>query len=134
MADISFFKERNMKRMEMNEVCAALEYDCVPKNSKVIRYGEEGDSFYIILKGDVSVWVPVPLKEITSPLQRFRESMRIKKAEKIGNDFRFPKRILHDSLFGNGDEDDDIYFNASSNKTSDKPHKTSEKPRLSTNM
>lgn len=48
----------------MVDVCNGLQYAYVPKDSFVIRYGEQGDSFYIILKGTVSVWAPVSAEEM----------------------------------------------------------------------
>ena len=40
-----------------------LKYLSLPQNEEVVKYGENGDLFYIILKGTVGVKVP-----ITSPL------------------------------------------------------------------
>lgn len=59
IADIGYFKQLKLKPYELNEVCSGLEYQAMPKESFVIRYGEEGDMFFIILKGRVSVWVPM---------------------------------------------------------------------------
>ena len=38
-----------------------------------MRYGDEGDLFYLILKGKVSVWVPVPHRQMKQPLEKFKE-------------------------------------------------------------
>ena len=43
----------------MSEICSRLEYLPKPKDSLVVKYGDKGDLFYIILRGRVSVWVPV---------------------------------------------------------------------------
>ena len=43
-----------------------------------MRYGEQGDKFYLILKGRVSVWVPVPHREMKRPLQKFKELVQQK--------------------------------------------------------
>ena len=62
----------------------------------VIRYGELGDSFYIILKGKCSVWAPVPVEEMRRPLALFKENLK-RKAGKSSDpdlDFKFPKRVL----------------------------------------
>jgi len=69
MSDIKFFKDLKLKPHEMNEVCAGLKYDYCPKDSFVINYGEQGDMFYIILKGKVSVWVPCPNENMHKPLR-----------------------------------------------------------------
>ena len=50
----------------------------VSKDSCVIKYGDIGDSFYVMLEGEVSAWVPVPHKEMIKPLQQFKK--RIKSA------------------------------------------------------
>lgn len=71
MADNGFFKERKLKPQDITEVCSGLQYECKGKNSFVIRYGEEGDLFYIILKGRISVWVPMTTAQMRKPLDRF---------------------------------------------------------------
>ena len=62
ISDIAYFSKLKLKPYELNEVCSGLEYKTVTKDSFVINYGEQGDLFYIILKGKVSVWVPVPIE------------------------------------------------------------------------
>ena len=43
------------------------------QNNYLIRYGAEGDDFYIILQGYVSVWVPVSMMDIVKPLAKFKK-------------------------------------------------------------
>lgn len=52
--------------------------------------------FYIILKGKVSVWTPVPSDEMARPLYRFRDSDSIyfNDAQNLDDHFRFPRRLL----------------------------------------
>ena len=38
-----------------------------------MRYGEEGDQFYLLLDGKVSVWVPVPFKQMAGPVKKLKE-------------------------------------------------------------
>ena len=38
-----------------------------------MRYGEEGDLFYLLLDGKVSVWVPVPFKQMAGPVKKLKE-------------------------------------------------------------
>ena len=72
MADISFSKERKLKPHELNEICLGLEYDHVPKHSYVIHDGDEdGEIFYIILKGRVGVWYKIGLADMKKPIRHF---------------------------------------------------------------
>ena len=96
MSDISFFKERKLKQHEMNEVCGGLEYSSKPKNAFVIRYGEIGDLFYIILKGRVSVWVPMMPDKMRRPIQKFKEMLRNKTDRP--DDFKFPVSHLKEVM------------------------------------
>jgi signal-transduction protein with cAMP-binding, CBS, and nucleotidyltransferase domain len=41
----------------------AMKYEFYKQDSNVINYGEYGSTFYILLKGSVSVRVPVPLEK-----------------------------------------------------------------------
>lgn len=52
----------------MNEVCGGLQYESKESESFVINYGDFGDKFYIILKGTVSVWIPVSYDEMKRPI------------------------------------------------------------------
>lgn len=42
------------------EMCQAMQIESISENKDVFRKGEYGDKFYIILQGEVGVWVPVP--------------------------------------------------------------------------
>ena len=68
MSEIAFFKERKLKLQDLNEVCGGLQYQTNPSDSFIIHYGDRGDKFYIILKGTVSVWLPMPIEEMRRPI------------------------------------------------------------------
>ena len=57
-------KEKNMKLSEkiIEQVSIHLQHQFIPKNNIVCRYGEKGDTFYIILKGKVIFLIPKPSK------------------------------------------------------------------------
>ena len=106
MADIEFFKQRKLKAHEINEVCNGLEYQCMPKNSFVLKYGQEGDLFYIILKGRCSVWIPVSIEDVRRPMQQFQDQVRISK-DFDPNDFKMEKTYL-DEHFGTNQRQDSM--------------------------
>lgn len=39
-----------------------IQFESIPKKKNVFRYGDYGDKFYIILKGKVSVHVPIKVQ------------------------------------------------------------------------
>ena len=38
-----------------------------------MRYGEEGDQFYLLLQGKVSIWVPVTFKDMKEPIAKLKD-------------------------------------------------------------
>ena len=76
MENIRFFKERKIKTKELFEICNGLEYFKSPENSYVIKYGEEGDKFYIILQGQVSVWVPVQNAKMSKIIKKIYSKIK----------------------------------------------------------
>lgn len=61
IADIKFFQERKeIKPSDFRDLVTAFQYTEVGEKNKVIKYGEPGENFYVILSGKVSVMVPNP--------------------------------------------------------------------------
>ena len=56
-----------------------------------MRYGDEGDLFYLILQGSVSVWVPVAPELMKEPLKKFQEMLKSEKESK--NVYRRPTKL-----------------------------------------
>jgi hypothetical protein len=54
-----FFQNLKIKEPDLLDFTNFLQFKNISKETVEIRYGEEGRVFYIILKGVVSVWVPV---------------------------------------------------------------------------
>jgi CRP-like cAMP-binding protein len=52
---IQFFKEREMKYESCVHVAETLSYEFQHKDHTVFRQGDEGDKFYIIIDGEVSI-------------------------------------------------------------------------------
>ena len=65
-----------MKPQELNQVVKKLVHKKVDKNSYVIKYGDIGDEFLIVTKGEVSVWLPVDPTEMLKPLKKFKEKVK----------------------------------------------------------
>ena len=62
LKNIQFFQSRKyITYTDYRDLSHSLEFIDVPKNQYIINFGEQGDKFYIILKGEVSVLVPNPL-------------------------------------------------------------------------
>ena len=48
----------------MKEVSRSLKYLRIAPLAYAVKYGDTGDQFFIILRGKVSVWLPVSMKEM----------------------------------------------------------------------
>lgn len=42
-----------------------------PKDHYVVKYGERGTKFYIIIKGKVSIYVPTRIEQVMDELQLY---------------------------------------------------------------
>ena len=60
----------------------------------MMRYGEEGDQFYLLLNGTVSVWVPVTFKQMAEPVKKFKEMVNKELREVRGDDQLVKKHKL----------------------------------------
>lgn len=58
---IKFFKERNLKDKDMQELVYAFKLETMDVDEDVMHCGDRGYTFYIILKGQVKVLIPNPL-------------------------------------------------------------------------
>lgn len=63
--DNPFFQKYGKENGEkwLTLIYNAMKYESIKQNNYVIRYGEFGTTFYIILKGKVEVRIPVEMKE-----------------------------------------------------------------------
>ena len=62
-----------MRDKDIEIICGNLDYLELPKNAAVMRYGEEGDQFYLLLQGKVSIWVPVTFKDMKEPISKLKD-------------------------------------------------------------
>lgn len=56
--ELEFFKQRNIQGNDIIQVCSEMKYECIRAGDAVFKFGEHGDKFYVILRGEVCVKVP----------------------------------------------------------------------------
>jgi len=76
MREIKFFKDRKLKDKEITEVCYGLKYEHHEPDVFPCKFGDEGDQFYIILKGKCSVWIPMPYDQMKKPVHELKVAIR----------------------------------------------------------
>ena len=57
----------------MKKICTGLDYIRQPAHSYVVKYGDKGERFYIVMRGKVSVWLPANLKDLVKPIQKLKQ-------------------------------------------------------------
>jgi hypothetical protein len=60
-----------MKDKDILEICYGLRYHQSPPGKNECRFAEEGDTFYIILSGKCSVWLPIANDKMRGPVKSF---------------------------------------------------------------
>lgn len=60
-----------MKDKDILEICFGLRYQQSPAGKTECRFAEEGDTFYIILSGKCSVWLPISNDKMFGPVTNF---------------------------------------------------------------
>lgn len=61
---VPFFQKQGLKPAEFLDISINMDYCKLPKNANVVKAGDEGDQFFIVLSGKVSVWVHVSDSEM----------------------------------------------------------------------
>ena len=59
----------------LKNVVKCMTHKFIPRHEPVMRFGDYGDFFCILLKGQVSGWIPVPSKVAGEPLELFLKSI-----------------------------------------------------------
>ena len=60
LKQMDFFKTLKIEGQDIHQVCQELQYEYLHKGEAVFKYGEYGNKFYVILKGEVAVKIPDP--------------------------------------------------------------------------
>ena len=73
LGQLKFFKQRSLKEKQMNDLIGAMSLMEAPSQKVLFRYGEMGDSFYVILQGQVSVYVPCDFATAENALEQINQ-------------------------------------------------------------
>ena len=69
-----FFKELGIVRKEMIEICNSLDFEMQESDSYVMKHGDEGDSFKLVIKGKVTVWIPMKIESMVNQIEELRSA------------------------------------------------------------
>ena len=100
-------KEKN-EIDKLNKLMAVLQLEKFNINKKIINYGEDGDKFYLLIKGQVGVYEPIPKKVELTTKEYVLELLKIKKIDYL----KFLRIIKL-----NNNEIDEIFFENENNYT-----------------
>ena len=67
--ELKFFLQKQIVGQDLHEVCHLVKHEYMRAGDHVFKYGDFGDKFYVILKGQVSIRIPDPKnknKDITT--------------------------------------------------------------------
>ena len=75
LSEIRFFQERkDIKKRDLKELMSVFKIVETQHDQNVVNYGEPGENFYIIIKGQVSVQIPNPrIKDWSSHKEKFAQ-------------------------------------------------------------
>ena len=75
LSQMKFFKQRNLKEKALLDLVSQMNFLTSPKGKIELRYGDFGHTFYIILKGQVSVWVPCDILTVENAITKMSQSL-----------------------------------------------------------
>eukprot|EP00347_Sterkiella_histriomuscorum_P021256 403334649 len=80
--EIQFFKERDIKDQDFVDIVSCLTYESCQAQDNVFEWDTNGDKFYIILEGVVSVMIPHPDKKDSDiEITKIRKQIEEKKLQ-----------------------------------------------------
>ena len=65
-----------MKDKDIVEICYGLKYLQSSPGKTECRFGDLGETFYIILSGKCSVWLPIANDKMKVPVSNFFQSIK----------------------------------------------------------
>ncbi len=104
---MKFAKALNLKEKHITDMLPNFRTSTAQRDQVVIRFGEIGENFYVLLKGRYSVWIPVQGIKIQQTLQTLIDScedtkktveMRAMLVKRLSFQFRDPHFELTDIL------------------------------------
>ena len=72
------FKDLKIKEDDWQGLYRSFQLRESHKNAVEVRYGDVGDKFYVILRGEVSVWIPKPAAEMVEIMQTWLNKRSLK--------------------------------------------------------
>jgi hypothetical protein len=73
-SQLTFFRERDTNLRALSDFVSKFELLYLPASKCVMKHGDSGDLFYIILRGQVSIWLPIPKKKHSHYFSVFQKS------------------------------------------------------------
>ena len=59
----------------MVEICNSLDFENQDSNEYVMKHGDEGDSFKLVIKGKVTVWIPMKMENMIGTIEELRAAV-----------------------------------------------------------
>lgn len=75
LREIPFFLERSLPDSDLIEILHGIRLRVDPEKTITVRYGDPGDTFFIIIVGQVDVWEPVPFEKIKKLVNIYIEKL-----------------------------------------------------------
>lgn len=80
-----FSKNNNIKNLEfLNALAFGLKHEYIPKNKILMKYGDKGDKYYIILRGSVSIIIPTAITFFMTEIEYIKSLYNLRTLEEYG--------------------------------------------------
>ncbi|XP_064601097.1 uncharacterized protein LOC135467261 [Liolophura sinensis] len=92
---------RNLRPGVVKDIIKNCQFDSLEKDTVVIRQGDKGDRFYIILNGSVSIYINPTLSDADNDAVRKQAQEQLAQADHLAEEGGLEKKKLDLSKFGN---------------------------------